>query len=205
MEKRLKRVQRWIDRCVEACKCKAWNSAIAELECARAELDSASREIWQAAAETETRPETRWLRSSKGVLLHVVPISMIILLLAVGSTSMESFSPQRFAAPQPRPSVEWVTADEKVLLDHLRESLSQNPAHGKNAPEAGVERVAVGRSPSKDRPMVQAGPVEGPASNISGILPQRGLSVAAEDLLSLIQVGQRALRTDGESLKVERP
>lgn len=190
---------------MEACKCKAWNSAIAELECARAELDSASREIWEAVSEAETHPEARWLRSSKGVLLHVVPISMIILLLAVGSTSMESFNPSRSATLQPRPSVEWVTADEKILLENLRKSLSQNLAQGKDAPEAGVERIAVGRSPSKNRILVQAEPAESPASKISGIFPQRGLSVAAEDLLSLIQVGQRALRTDGESLKVERP
>ncbi|HCU38309.1 MAG TPA: hypothetical protein DGT21_23670, partial [Armatimonadetes bacterium] len=64
LEKRLMRVQRWIDRCMEGCRCKAWNSAIAELECARAELDSASREIWEEASETQIRMQPRWLYGS---------------------------------------------------------------------------------------------------------------------------------------------
>lgn len=128
MEKRLMRVQRWIDRCMEACRCKAWNSAIAELECARAELDSASREIWEEASETQIRMQPRWLYGSKTVLLHVVPVSILILFLAVGPTSMESFLSPTSLAIEPSPSVEWVTADEKVLLENLRKNLSQSLA-----------------------------------------------------------------------------
>lgn len=204
MEKRLKRVQRWIDRCVEACRCKAWNSAIAELECARAELDSASREIWEAAAETEIRTQPKWLNGSKAVLLHVVPVAILFLFLAVGSTSMESFS----SSPKPlalesSPSVEWVTADEKALLENLRKNLSQNLAG--EFPEAGVERIAVGRPAVKNRPLNRTETTGQGNAQIPAVSSQPGVSVAAEDLLSLIQVGQRALRPDGEGLRVERP
>jgi len=204
LEKRLKRVQRWIDRCMEACRCKAWNSAIAELECARAELDSASREIWEAAAETEIRTQPRWLHGSKAVLLHVVPVAFLFLFLAVGSTSMESFS----SSPKPlalesSPSVEWVTADEKALLENLRKNLSQNLAS--DFPEAGVERIAVGRPAAKNRPLNKTGATGQGNAQIPAVFSQPGVSVATEDLLSLIQVGQRALRPDGEGLRVERP
>lgn len=203
MEKRLKRVQRWVDRCMEACRCKAWNSAIAELECARAELDSASREIWEAAAETEIRMQPRWLHGSKAVLLHVVPVAILFLFLAVGPTSIESFFSPNPLASEPSPSVEWVTADEKVLLENLRKNLSQNLAS--DFPEAGLERVAVGRPATKSRSLNKAEATGQGNAQIPAVLSQPRVSVAAEDLLSLVQVGQRALRPDGEGLRVERP
>ncbi len=202
MEKRLMRVQRWIDRCMEACRCKAWNSAIAELECARAELDSASREIWEEASETQIRMQPRWLYGSKTVLLHVVPVSILILFLAVGPTSMESFLSPTSLAIEPSPSVEWVTADEKVLLENLR----------RTCPKAclGFSRGRCGKGRSRT-PAARRKPLNKVESNRTGkaqipaVFSQPGVSVAAEDLLSLIQVGQRALRPDGEGLRVERP
>ena len=203
MEKRLMRVQRWIDRCMEACRCKAWNSAIAELECARAELDSASREIWEEASETQIRMQPRWLYGSKTVLLHVVPVSILILFLAVGPTSMESFLSPTSLAIEPSPSVEWVTADEKVMLENLRKNRSQRRAS--DFPEAGVERVAVGRPAARSKPLNKVESTGQGKAQIPAVFSQPGVSVAAEDLLSLIQVGQRALRPDGEGLRVERP
>lgn len=203
MEKRLKRVQRWIDRCMEACRCKSWSSAIAELECARAELDSASRDIWEAAAATEIHTETGWLNGSRAVLFHVLPIAILFLFLAVGPTSMESFLSHKPLASEPAPTVEWVTADEKVLLENLRKNLSQNLAS--DFSEAGVERVAVGRQPAKNNPLNKAEATGQGKAQTPAVFSQPGVSVAAEDLLSLIQVGQRALRPDGEALRVERP
>ena len=189
---------------MEACRCKAWNSAIAELECARAELDSASREIWEAASEIQMRMQPGWLHGAKALLLHVVPVAFLFLFLAGSSTSMESFS----SLPKPlalesSPSVEWVTADEKALLENLRKNLSQNLAS--DFPEAGVERIAVGRPAAKNRPLNKAKATGQGNAQIPGVFSQPGVSVVAEDLLSLIQVGQRALRPDGEGLRVERP
>jgi hypothetical protein len=203
LEKRLKRVQRWVDRCVEACRCKAWNSAIAELECARAELDSASRELWDAAAGAEA-PRDKWFRHRKAIILNGIPVAIAILFLAVGPTAIESFKPAGVVSSNRVPSVEWVTADEKVLLENLRKSLSQRAAEAN--PEGGLEKIAVGRSPLRRQAQQ---PQPGLSGNDTALSPsvqaENGLFLKAEDLLSLIQVGQRALRPDGESLRVERP
>lgn len=204
MEKRLKRVQNWIDRCMEACRCKAWTSAIAELECARAELDSAGREIWEAATEEEARSPHRGLRTSKALLLHVIPVTMMILLLAVGPTSIESFNPSGTLSFETGPSVEWITADERILLDNLRKSLSE----GRSATVAasGQEKASTGTpSTRRTKGLSPAEAVESARGPIPPFSSQGGVSVATEDLLSLIQVGQRALRPDGEALHVERP
>ena len=49
MEKKMNRIQRWLDRCVTACKSGAWGSALMEVECLEAEIKSAREEIWVKA------------------------------------------------------------------------------------------------------------------------------------------------------------
>ena len=198
LEKRLKRVQRWIDRCVEACRCKAWTSALAELECARAELDSASREIWEIAEGSKAENSSAWSLPPGGTLVHVLAVAAFILLLAGAPTSTESFNPSRPVALEPGPLVEWVTADEKVLLDNLRKSLAGGTAASASPSAAGARPVTRGAGPYQAKSssfQQQAAPVS----------PRIEAPVQPEDLLSLIQVGQRALRPDGEGLKIERP
>lgn len=200
MEKRLKRVQRWIDRCVEACRCKAWSSALAELECARAELDSASREIWEIAEGSKTESRNGWSLFPKGSLVHVFAVTLFILLLAGAPTSTESFNPSHPVASEPGPLVEWVTADEKVLLDNLRKSLAGGTAAASAGPAvSSVRSVNKGGSPLTAKPAASLQQQAVPVS------PRVETPVQPEDLLSLIQVGQRALRPDGEGLKIERP
>ncbi len=204
MEKRLERVQRWVDRCIEACRCKAWSSAIAELECARAELDSAGREIWEEASEAAVSRKPRRFRDFVGVPLQSVIVALLILFVAVGPTSMESFSASRsLSLSQPKPMVEWVTADEKVLLESLRKSLSQS--HVQNETVGIAAGTGSGKASVKNRNQAIKGFVEKPVAGLPETSIQRGLSLPAEDLLSLIQVGQRALRSEGEILRVERP
>jgi len=200
LEKRLKRVQRWIDRCVEACRCKAWNSALAELECARAELDSASREIWEIAEGSTTENRNGWNPLPRASLAPVFAVTLFILLLAGAPTSTESFNPSRPVASEPGPLVEWVTADEKALLDNLRKSLAGGAAAASASSSASSARsVNKGGIPSQARP---AAP---PKQEAAPVPPRVEAPVQPEDLLSLIQVGQRALRPDGEGLKIERP
>lgn len=200
MEKRLKRVQRWIDRCVEACRCKAWSSALAELECARAELDSASREIWEIAEGSKTESGNGWSLVPKGSLVHILAVTLFILLLAGAPTSTESFNQSRPVASEPGPLVEWVTADEKVLLDNLRKSLAGGASTASKGPAvSSVRSVNKGGSPIAAKP---AAALQQQAAQVS---PRVEAPVQPEDLLSLIQVGQRALRPDGEGLKIERP
>jgi len=200
LEKRLKRVQRWIDRCVAACRCKAWNSALAELECARAELDSASREIWELAEGSTTESRNGWNPLPRGSLVPVLAVTLFILLLAGAPTSTESFNPSRPVASEPGPLVEWVTADEKALLDNLRKSLAGGAAAASASPSASLVR-----SVNKGGITSQARPAAPPKQEAAPVSPRVETPVQPEDLLSLIQVGQRALRPDGEGLKIERP
>jgi len=200
LEKRLKRVQRWIDRCVEACRCKAWSSALAELECARAELDSASREIWEIADGSTTESRKGWSLPPKEPLLHVFVVAVFMLLLAGAPTSVESFNPSPPVASEPGPLVEWVTADEKALLDNLRKSLAGGAAAASANPAASSARSA-----NKGGVAVQARLAAPSMQEVAPVSPRIETPVQPEDLLSLIQVGQRALRPDGEGLKIERP
>lgn len=204
MEKRLKRIQRWVDRCIEACRCRAWTSAIAELECARAELESASREIWEAAAGVELGSGRKKTPFPRSAFLHALPITAAVLLLAVGPTSIESFNPARPTAAETAPTVEWVTPDEKALLENFRKSLSAGPAAGvpgSKSLEAAGYAYPVAKKARKGSPaeaLEKGAPAEGAS-------PRGSVPIAAEDLLSLIQVGQRALRPEAESVRIESP
>jgi len=173
---------------------------LAELECARAELDSASREIWEIAEGSKTESGNGWSLVPKGSLVHILAVTLFILLLAGAPTSTESFNQSRPVASEPGPLVEWVTADEKVLLDNLRKSLAGGASTASKGPAvSSVRSVNKGGSPIAAKP---AAALQQQAAQVS---PRVEAPVQPEDLLSLIQVGQRALRPDGEGLKIERP
>ena len=203
MEKRLKRIQRWVDRCIEACRCKAWTSAIAELECARAELETASREIWEAVAEGEPLPCKNRTPFPRTAFLHALPVTVIVLLLAVGPTSIESFNPARPTVAENAPSVEWVTPDEKALLENFRKSLSAGTAAG----VPGSKSLEAGYAYPVGKKARKGSPAEALEKDVAaeGASPKGTVPIAAEDLLSLIQVGQRALRPEAESVRIESP
>jgi hypothetical protein len=203
LENRLKRIQRWVDRCIEACRCKAWSSAVAELECARAELESASREIWEAAEEGRLGSNGKGASFRPSAFVHAIPVTVLILLLAVGPTSIESFNPARPSALENSPSVEWVTPDEKALLENFRKSLSAGSVAVPPGPgaEKAASSLSAGRKPRGGSPAEALEKSSEPAAiSMKGTVP-----IAAEDLLSLIQVGQRALRPEEESVRIERP
>jgi len=203
LEKRLKRIQRWVDRCIEACRCKAWTSAIAELECARAELETASREIWEAVAEGEPLPCKNRTPFPRTAFLHALPVTVIVLLLAVGPTSIESFNPARPTVAENAPSVEWVTPDEKALLENFRKSLSAGTAAG----VPGSKSLEAGYAYPVGKKARKGSPAEALEKDVAaeGASPKGTVPIAAEDLLSLIQVGQRALRPEAESVRIESP
>ena len=121
MEKNLKRVQRWIERCIAACRSERWDSALAEVECARAELESASEEIWQRASGAG-EPN----RAGRFVGLSFLSIAMAFLVIMVAAIPISTggYAPVGVADTR-QLRLEWVTVDEQSVLSALRTSLSE--------------------------------------------------------------------------------
>ncbi|HOC82330.1 MAG TPA: hypothetical protein PKI39_04925, partial [Synergistales bacterium] len=112
MEKNLKRVQRWIERCIAACRSERWDSALAEVECARAELESASEEIWQRASGAG-EPN----RAGRFVGLSFLSIAMAFLVIMVAAIPISTggYAPVGVADTR-QLRLEWVTVDEQSVL-----------------------------------------------------------------------------------------
>jgi hypothetical protein len=181
MEKDLKRVYRWIDRCMEACRSKKWNSALAEVECARAELDSARESIWElAAGEKKQFP----VGQAFALSFRSLAVALLVVMVAALPISTGGYAP--VGVEQARSlRLEWVTSDEQSVLSSLRKSLSEMNLAREDSPGEGFP-------PS--RPLVFTQPVETESSHKTA---GNEVSPALEEVLTLLEIGQRVLRGSG--------
>ncbi len=186
MERKLKRVERWIGRCREACRMKRWQMALLEIESAKADLEGVRRDLWERA-EAEETGENLFL-SSAGMLFRRGGMAFFLLILMAVPLSVGE-RPRLLAEFREEKSLVFVTKDEKELLSSLRKSLS-----------AGAVRFSEADfSDPKKEPERSFSFTGGAGESFSPPrkenLPQdvsRGLGF--DEVLALVQVGERALR-----------
>jgi len=200
MEKRFRRAQRWLERCIEACKKEKWANAVADVECARAELETAREELWAAVSRKE---EAR----GKTGIKHMLPLSArsavlaILLVMSAAvplSTGTGTTSDKR---AEKAVTLEWVTADEKKILSELRRSLSdmnmvrvvedQVRSVARNKIDSGRDVAEAETSKPPEAPQTERKSPHEPGHGTSA-----QLEVAIEEILSLYEIGQRALKAE---------
>ncbi|MGC9490015.1 MAG: hypothetical protein ACP5CD_02150 [Thermovirgaceae bacterium] len=202
MEKRFRRVQRWLERCIEACRKEKWPSAVADVECARAELEAARKELWSAVSEAGGAGEAR--RLGRG--LPLVARSAVLAVAVIMAAALPLSTSNVFMTLEQETSgvsLEWVTPDEKSLLLALRESLSEmNSVRNELGSSPGQvpaakpdRRVARDTAASMTESPVQKeqGKPEGP--------PSEKAEVTLDEILSLYEIGQRALQWESVVIK----
>jgi hypothetical protein len=211
MDRRLKRIERWLKRCVAACKCGSWGDALIEIECLEAEAREARGELWLAAEEEAGEASRRRFGPFFAKGLKVASLAMAMVLAAVIPLSTE-FDAQMPGFPEPMESFAILSGPESDIINALRESLSSGnsgrvtitvelPAKSPEpAPKRGAalaaESVLAAAKPQSDPTAVE--PREEPAS--PPVPEERRPSV--EEVVSLIQVGQRALRVPEPAVRV---
>lgn len=221
MERRIKRIRRWIDRCAAACERRLWASAIAELDCARAELEETRRALGDHLASEPLATGS----ASPALRVALTALLLLALLSHPAGLPRENSLPPLFTASGS--IVEIVTADEKMLLDSLR-SPGGNPtaraveaetevayeassaAEPGNSMSEGVSPgLEEGAPPLTEAPRVARAGGELSRSGEISETPKKDASsgklrsdgeLPAEEILRLLQVGQRAL--EGESAVV---
>jgi hypothetical protein len=197
MEKRFRRVQRWLERCIEACRKEKWSNAVADVECARAELEAAREELWSAVSEARSAKETGYLQralplSVRSAILAVAVIMAAALPLSTGTV------PAAMEQAENRVILEWVTSDEKSLLTALRQNLSEM----NSARNAGLESANPVSNREEDRQVARvAAPLRTQRGGVTGQAAPAGAppgkaEVSIDEILSLYEIGQRALRSD---------
>ncbi|MDO9508506.1 MAG: hypothetical protein Q7I97_04070 [Thermovirgaceae bacterium] len=184
MDKSLKRVHRWIDRCIAACGSRKWDSALAEVECARAELESARKTIWEIASGEEKQfPVGQVFALS----LKSLAVALLLVMAAALPISTGGYAPMGVEGTGSL-RLEWVTADEHSFLSALRTSLSDMNFAAERRAEETIFRPKAQDLKAEEKAIYPA--------------PRQESGTAAlDEILTLIEIGQRALRGEGSVIQ----
>jgi hypothetical protein len=207
MDRHLKRVERWLKRCVAACKCGSWTDALAEAECLEAETKGLREKLWGAVEEESLGTGKRGIVYSSFMVFKVAALAMAIVLAAVMPISLD-IEARSGVFDEPAESVALLTNAESDIINALRESLS-NGNRGRvvltveipekaSAParETGVAMASERTRAEPERPVAEETPL--PAA----VAEKEDRHPSIDEVISLIQVGQRALRVSEPGVKV---
>ena len=198
MEKKIARITRWLDRCVKACSACAWQSALLDMECAKAELEEVRADLW---ARAEGAPAPLNVAGDMWRFACVSCLSLLLVLSVAAPLAVQSV--RSSVADVPDPVLEWVTADEKALLSAVRKNLS----------EANLVWIS---SQENKRFSPESLPVSPMSRELPKVrVPEAKESMRAENsapadrefdtILTLVQIGQKALREQEPAIRFDSP
>ena len=203
MKKKIARIERWLNRLSTACETKRWDSALVEADCLSAEVREIREDLTHMLENDAFETERLFSRSAVTMSIKSIGIALFIVLVSTIPLAVEADKPwaaqavSKPAKSAPQEMLAWVTPEEDELIRTLRADLS-----GKNAVK---QTESVFLAPAKKRASLQVKKEsivfpEIPITQNIRVKPEVGIS--AEDLLALIQIGEKALRGDTPAIKV---
>lgn len=204
MKKKISRIQRWLDRLSTACETGRWDSALVEADCLSAEVREIREDLTEKLENGNVATAYIFSRSTVAMSIKSVGIALFIVLVSTIPLAVESERPsaaQSASAPvqtSGREMLAWVTREEDELIRILRADLS-----GQNAELIQPEKVF--SVPTKKRTSVQGKNENIVVSEIPALrnIPVRSeAGISAEDLLALVQIGEKAIRGDAPAIRV---
>lgn len=203
VEKRVAGIMRWLDRFQCAYRSGAIESALMDAECARADLETLSRDVWSALDPSRTPPPRRGMWFCRALLLAL----LVVLATAVplSRARLESGVVEVKAPPSSDSLSAWTALDvldsrrglETAFLGASR--VEAVPGEAAPAVHGGVS-VRARSAPQSGARRPSAGSVDGAGRRPSGA----GKEVPYEKILSLLQTGERVLRDEEPAIKVDR-
>jgi len=214
VEKKIKKIQRWLERCLIACRSGSWENALAEMECANAEMKTARRSLWMIVANKEKHRDT--VMSSLGFGLVKASILAVVLLFmsAVPLSRINLASFRLELDDKEQRKLEFVNLEEKSLLRALRKSLSDNGFRETAFIDEESSNMISGNATSMHtddtegtmyRPVEKAGFPTVSMEQKEADNPRVAM-LDAEKLITLVQIGERTLRESepGIRIKIQR-
>lgn len=204
IERRAHRIERWLKRCLAACRCGSWSSALMEIECMEAEAKGLRDDLW-AAAEAEA--SGRRLRSGRARAFFVMRVALITAIFVVSLSIPLSVDQDRPFRAFDLGTIELLSRSESELISALRQSLSEanegrsivtvevRPAPAPAANARGAASAAERRQERRVR--VVRADEQKPTETA-----EERRSPSIEEVLSLMQIGERALRMPETAVKV---
>ncbi|MEG1799314.1 MAG: hypothetical protein RR214_03945 [Synergistaceae bacterium] len=197
MRKKIKRLQRWLDRLSSACESRCWDSALIEADCLSAEIHDFREELWTMLQDSASSGGCVFYKSRLAMSFRSVCIALLIVMFSTIPIALESDKPIVPVAKgsfSDTETLNWVTGEEMELLRTLRAELSSKNSQSGFSASAPTVRVA---KKVVEKPKVTNTVQQKTERNVPS-----NATIAPEYLLSLIQVGEKALRTDAPAIKV---
>lgn len=211
MERRITGIIRWLERCMKACKAGAWESALMDAECARADIEHLRDEVWNRLERQHTAKKKFFLR---WVPVRAAFWAAVVVLAAASPLALRQEGTMSEALAQQEPSIvlEWVTPDEKMLLSNLRKRLSD----GNSLASVRMEENEVSGRETQNRSVSALKSITPPAvrmaektrsvsenDTVLHIERKEGASVPYDRIISLVQAGERALKNETPAIRIE--
>lgn len=200
MERRIGRIVRWLDRCAKACSAGSWQSALMDMECAKAELEGVRQDLW-ARAEGNPAGSRVVRRTGRAVTAAALGLALVMSVAGPLAAPPSGRGERATVLAESASSLEWVSTDEKALLTALRHSLS----------DANLARLSVEEEAPRPRGEAPA-PVAKPRTGAVRVreegpevqTPSHG-SGEFDTIINLVQIGQRALRDRESAIRFDAP
>ena len=204
MKKRIIRLRRWLDRLSVASENKHWDSAIAAADCLNAETREIRDELCGMFTEETKRFAFHKFITGLPMYIKTIGIALIIVMLSSMPIAIEPEKQLNAVSKLPVESnknvknLNWLTKEEDELLSVFRSDFTESSQM--SLASASSEKVA---NTKKIKRVTKKTTVTD-AENIPQELKSNTVakSIAQEDLLTLIQVGEKALRGDSFGIKV---
>ena len=195
MEKRVAGIIRWLERCVKAYKNGAVESALMDAECARADIETLRDELWKKVEGSRCVQTRRFhtLRAAEAFFwaFGIMLVTATPLALTQDVPTIEGRAERNF-------TLEWVTPDERELLSNVRKRPSETSAFFVEPKEPIVESKAIPASVAVPvrRRTPEPQPLQTEQKELETAIPY-------DSILSLIEKGERAMKNEAPSIKVE--
>lgn len=198
MKRNMTRIRRWLDRLSSACENERWDSALVEADCLSAEVRQAREKIWTAAQNHRIEKRRMIGRHQLFVVVRTAGAALLIVFAASLPSAIEAdklwdvVSTKTVYVKEDRLS--WVTPEEEELLLVLRAEMSKSSlaaagAAAKVQPAAAKSRLVPG--------------TDAVTNAKSAVTDNKGTNdVSNEDLLALVQIGEKALRENAPAIKI---
>jgi hypothetical protein len=200
-------------RCVTACKYGSWSDALAEAECLEAETKGLREKIWIAAVDEAAGESRKSAARGAFTALRVAFLAMTMVLTMVIPISLDPEA-NSWGNPLSFESIALLTSEESDIISALRHSLSSGN-RGRivisvELPEEGpppVEHSGAAMAADGAKPVARSVPVvvverETEPETQKSVETQEARRPSIDEVISLIQVGQRALRSQEPGVRV---
>jgi len=197
MERRVAGIIRWLERCINAYKGGAVESALMDAECARADIETLRGDLWK---KIKGRHSVRTRRLNFFKMAETLFLTIGIMLITATPLALSQSEYAREDRANGPFVLEWVTPDERELLGNIRKRPDDSLAMALIPEETIVEPVEAKAAPRTVEPAKRRSQ-EPPPLRSEQKKPETSLTY--DSILSLIETGERAMKSEPPAIRVE--